>query len=78
MSSNRGSLVAIIAPHGGKIEPGTSEIVRSIAAEDYNFCAFEGIKPAGNNRGRGWAGVQLDRFARAIRLAVDAEEASTA
>jgi phage replication-related protein YjqB (UPF0714/DUF867 family) len=44
----RRSPVAIIAPHGGRIEPGTSEIARAIAAEDLNFYAFEGIKRAGN------------------------------
>ncbi|HYI97345.1 MAG TPA: poly-gamma-glutamate hydrolase family protein [Bryobacteraceae bacterium] len=39
---------AIVAPHGGGIEPGTSEIADAIAAEDLSFYMFEGLKPAGN------------------------------
>lgn len=38
----RNSNIAILAPHGGKIEPGTSEIAEAIAGNDYNFFAFEG------------------------------------
>ena len=34
--------VAIIAPHGGRIEPGTSEIARQIAGEDLNLYLLEG------------------------------------
>jgi phage replication-related protein YjqB (UPF0714/DUF867 family) len=36
--------VAIIAPHGGKIEPGTSEIASAIAGADYSLYRFEGLK----------------------------------
>ncbi len=39
---------AIVAPHGGGIEPGTSEIADAIAAEDFSFYAFEGLKSQGN------------------------------
>jgi phage replication-related protein YjqB (UPF0714/DUF867 family) len=39
---------AIVAPHGGEIEPGTSEIANAIAAESFSFCAFEGLKSSGN------------------------------
>jgi len=45
----RPSTVAIVAPHGGRIEPGTSPIARAIAAEDYALYLFEGLKP-GDNR----------------------------
>lgn len=38
----------VIAPHGGGIEPGTSEIAEAIAGADLSFYAFEGIKPADN------------------------------
>jgi phage replication-related protein YjqB (UPF0714/DUF867 family) len=38
----------IIAPHGGGIEPGTSEIAEAIAATDYSFYAFERRKHHGN------------------------------
>jgi phage replication-related protein YjqB (UPF0714/DUF867 family) len=44
----RGSTVAVIAPHGGGIEPGTSEIAEAIAGDDLSFYAFEGTKTTGN------------------------------
>jgi phage replication-related protein YjqB (UPF0714/DUF867 family) len=40
----RGSPVAIIAPHGGMIEPGTSNLARAIAGEDYSLYCFEGLR----------------------------------
>jgi len=42
------SAVAVIAPHGGKVESRTSEIARAIAGEDFNLYLFEGIKKRGN------------------------------
>jgi phage replication-related protein YjqB (UPF0714/DUF867 family) len=39
---------AIIAPHGGGIEPGTSEIADAIARERFSSYAFEGLKSSGN------------------------------
>jgi phage replication-related protein YjqB (UPF0714/DUF867 family) len=42
------SSIAVIAPHGGRIERGTSEIARGIAGEDFNLYLFEGIKSSGN------------------------------
>ena len=39
---------AIIAPHGGGIEPGTSEIADAIACQRWSFYAFEGLKRTGN------------------------------
>jgi phage replication-related protein YjqB (UPF0714/DUF867 family) len=42
--------VIIIAPHGGLIEVGTSEIAALIAGEDYRLFSFEGLKPRGSNR----------------------------
>ena len=42
------SRVTIIAPHGGKIEPRTSDLARRIAGENYNFYCFEGIKNKDN------------------------------
>ena len=44
----RPSPVAVIAPHGGKIERGTSAIAVAIAASDYCLYSFEGRKPARN------------------------------
>lgn len=43
-----GSATAIIAPHGGGIEPLTLELARSIAGSDHNFYAFEGIRRTNN------------------------------
>jgi phage replication-related protein YjqB (UPF0714/DUF867 family) len=43
-----GSSITIIAPHGGKIEPGTSDIARRIASNRYNYYSFEGIKKENN------------------------------
>jgi phage replication-related protein YjqB (UPF0714/DUF867 family) len=43
-----GSRVTILAPHGGKIEPRTSDLARRIAGDDYNFYCFEGIKDKDN------------------------------
>ena len=34
----------IIAPHGGGIEPGTSELAAAIARFNYSLYTFEGIK----------------------------------
>jgi phage replication-related protein YjqB (UPF0714/DUF867 family) len=42
------SPVAMIAPHGGKIEKGTSEIAAAIAGDEYNLYCFEGMKPRHN------------------------------
>ncbi len=39
---------AVIAPHGGGIEPGTSELAEAIARDDLSFYAFEGKKARGN------------------------------
>jgi phage replication-related protein YjqB (UPF0714/DUF867 family) len=41
--------VLVMAPHGGKIEPGTTEIAEAIAGHDYSFYSFEGLKIDGNN-----------------------------
>jgi phage replication-related protein YjqB (UPF0714/DUF867 family) len=38
----------ILAPHGGAIEPGTSEVARWIAGDDCSLGLFEGIRPCAN------------------------------
>ena len=38
----------VVAPHGGGIEPGTSELASAIAARDHSLYAFEGLKRADN------------------------------
>lgn len=48
--TRRGTATAIIAPHGGSIEAGTSEIADRIAGDVFSFYAFEGRKGSGNRR----------------------------
>jgi phage replication-related protein YjqB (UPF0714/DUF867 family) len=43
------SRVAILAPHGGRIEGRTSDIARSIAGEEYRLYVFEGLRTTGDN-----------------------------
>lgn len=40
--------VVVMAPHGGDIEPGTTEIADAVASGKHDFYAFEGIKDSGN------------------------------
>ena len=40
--------VAVIAPHGGGIEPGTSELAEAIAGQELSLYCFEGLKSTGN------------------------------
>ena len=47
-TENVKSRIAIIAPHGGGIEPGTSEIARAISNGKYNCNCFDGIKKKKN------------------------------
>jgi phage replication-related protein YjqB (UPF0714/DUF867 family) len=42
------SPIAVIAPHGGRIEHYTSEIARAVAGESFNLYLFEGIRKSGN------------------------------
>lgn len=44
------SPVLIVAPHGGTIEVGTSELAISVAGEEHSLFSFEGLKPWGRNR----------------------------
>ena len=45
---DRDSAYAIIAPHGGGIEPGTTELAEAIARNDFSFYTFEGKKRTSN------------------------------
>lgn len=40
--------LTVIAPHGGGIEPGTSEIARGIAGNEYSLYTFDGLKNNNN------------------------------
>ena len=44
----RGSF-AIVAPHGGEIEPGTSKIADAVAAKEFSYYAFDGLKVVSGN-----------------------------
>jgi phage replication-related protein YjqB (UPF0714/DUF867 family) len=44
------SPVLIVAPHGGSIENGTSEIAALIAGVEYSLFTFNGLKERGRNR----------------------------
>ena len=48
--TRRESSVAIIAPHGGGIEMGTSRIASAIAGKSYNLYCFEGLQSSSNNQ----------------------------
>ena len=45
-----GSSTVIVAPHGGAIEPGTSEVAKEVANNDLSLAVFEGLKPKDNKR----------------------------
>lgn len=40
--------IAVVAPHGGGIEQGTSEIAEAVAGEQLSYYCFNGIKARGN------------------------------
>jgi phage replication-related protein YjqB (UPF0714/DUF867 family) len=44
-----GASFALVAPHGGGIEPGTTEIADAVAGPLHSFYAFDGLKPTGNS-----------------------------
>lgn len=57
--SDRGSAFLIIAPHGGWIEPGTTEVAKAIAGADLSYYSFSGLKP---DRPHGHLHVTSERF----------------
>lgn len=46
---DRGSPLVLIAPHGGGIEPGTTEIVLAMAGNQYSCYIFNGIRAQNNH-----------------------------
>jgi len=48
LSRKGNSRIAVIAPHGGGIEPGTLDIADFLAGAVHTFYAFKGIKKKGN------------------------------
>jgi phage replication-related protein YjqB (UPF0714/DUF867 family) len=47
---SRDSRVAVIAPHGGFIEPNTTPVARAIAEHDLSFYSFSGLRPGRPHR----------------------------
>jgi phage replication-related protein YjqB (UPF0714/DUF867 family) len=71
---DRATPVVVLAPHGGSIEPGSSQIAAAIAGEDYSLYCFEGLCPG---RPHGDLHITSDRFdePQALRLVTAAETA---
>jgi len=51
MIERPGAPVVVLAPHGGGIEIGTSQLAARIARGRHNLFLFEGLKPSWQNRG---------------------------
>jgi len=60
--------VLVIAPHGGGIEIGTSELAAEIAGEEHNLYCFEGLRAHGNRD----LHVTSHRFDEPVALALAA------
>lgn len=50
ITRDRGSPIVVLAPHGGGIERGTSEVAAAIAGDVYSLYCFEGLKRGDNDR----------------------------
>jgi phage replication-related protein YjqB (UPF0714/DUF867 family) len=68
----RRSPVVVLAPHGGGIEPMTSEVATAIAGADHSLYCFEGLS---DDRPHSDLHITSDRFGepRARRLVANAE-----
>jgi phage replication-related protein YjqB (UPF0714/DUF867 family) len=62
----RNSCFSIMAPHGGKIERGTSQLAEAIAGNEHTFYSFEGIKDSNNHH----LHITSDRFDEPKALAL--------
>jgi phage replication-related protein YjqB (UPF0714/DUF867 family) len=56
----RNSAITVIAPHGGGIEPGTSEIATALASSEFSLYCFEGLKAKGNYEALHITGTNFD------------------
>ncbi len=66
--ANEGAPVLIMAPHGGEIEPGTTELARAIAGKEWGFYSFCGTKQEGNFADLHITSTRFDE-PRALRMA---------
>jgi phage replication-related protein YjqB (UPF0714/DUF867 family) len=64
---SRATSIVLVAPHGGSIEPGSSQIAEAIAREDYSLYCFEGLQA---HRAHGDLHIKSERFdePRALEL----------
>src|ERR1700689_481698 len=60
--------IAVVAPHGGRIEGRTSEIARLIAGDEHALYLFEGLRPTGDNFDRLHLGSHCFDLPRALVL----------
>ena len=65
-SEDRDTSVVILAPHGGTIEPGTSDIARAIAGDMVSWYVFEALKPGAH----GNLHITSHRFDEPVALAL--------
>jgi phage replication-related protein YjqB (UPF0714/DUF867 family) len=56
----RNSAITVIAPHGGGIERGTSEIAKAITRSEFSMYCFEGLKAKGNYEALHITGTNFD------------------
>ena len=67
------SRVAVLAPHGGRIEGRTSEIARLIAGSEHRLYLFEGLRTTGDNFDCLHLGSHFFDEPRAIGLVADCD-----
>jgi len=60
--------IAVVAPHGGRIEGRTSEVARLIAGEEHALYLFEGLRTTGDNFDRLHLGSHRFDEPRALNL----------
>jgi phage replication-related protein YjqB (UPF0714/DUF867 family) len=68
----RVSPIAVVAPHGGFIEPGTSEVAAAIAGETHSLYCFESLTMRARGDGLHITSTRFDE-PRALLLAARAE-----
>ncbi|MFC1822852.1 poly-gamma-glutamate hydrolase family protein [Thermodesulfobacteriota bacterium] len=68
---NGRSKIVVMAPHGGSIEPGTTEIAEAVAGGEHSFYSFTGLKKK-ENRNLHLTSGRFDE-PTGIRMAADAE-----
>lgn len=72
--ARRPSPVAIVAPHGGLMERGTSEVAAAIAADRFSLYCFESLTIRASGEGLHITSTRFDE-PKALRLIADSEVA---